>query len=115
MALTTPPELLPYSAPRVLVRTENSRMASTPRFTPWTEPPGLLLGSVLITSPTTMNRFEVGRPPETVSNTQAPWVMFSPGSVVFVWPAGTPAHSAVTCCQPRAVRVTSRDVVLRHS
>src|SRR5205823_3774344 len=34
IALTTPPALLPYSAEYAFVRTENSRIASTPIFTP---------------------------------------------------------------------------------
>ena len=33
-ALTTPPALLPYSAEYAFVSTENSRIASTPMFTP---------------------------------------------------------------------------------
>ena len=45
-----PPEPLPYSAEEVLVRTENSLIASTPRFMP-SVLPGLLLAMSLITKP----------------------------------------------------------------
>src|ERR1700675_4288961 len=40
--LTTPPELLPYSAEKLLVSTENSWIASTPKVPPITLPGGPL-------------------------------------------------------------------------
>ena len=49
MAFITPPDVLPYSAETLLVKTENSCTASTPKSPPNTLPGAALLKSLILT------------------------------------------------------------------
>src|SRR5437588_740233 len=103
MAVTTPPVDLPCSAVYSLVKTRNSRMASTPKLT-FKPLPGLPLAWSFTIKPSTTNTFPVGRLPEITSATPLPRAaqdLVEAEADCCPIPPTTPACNVANCNQSR--------------